>query len=142
MGDVFATVWRKIDKAPPLEEMLPWLYRISYLVSSNHRKGYTRRNRLETRLRSKPESGAHSVAEQVVFRDDVRRVKDAMARLNPNDREILRLSVWEQLSNSEVAAVLGVSPEAAAQRLHRARSRLTRQFERLERRTARREGAS
>ena len=137
VADVFAVAWRKFADAPTGSEILPWLYRIAYLVSSNHRKGYTRRNRLDSKLRAVPETEGGWVDDQVVVRDEVRRVEDALANLSPGDRQILQLSVWEQLTNPEVALVLGISSEAAAQRLHRARRRLTRQFERLERRRVR-----
>jgi RNA polymerase sigma-70 factor, ECF subfamily len=47
-----------------------------------------------------------------------------LARLRPDDREVLMLVAWEGLDPSRAAAVLGITPTAFAVRLHRARRRL------------------
>jgi RNA polymerase sigma-70 factor (ECF subfamily) len=52
------------------------------------------------------------------------RVRDALARLAPRDREVLVMRHLEQLSTAEVAAVLGVSEGAVMTRLARALVRL------------------
>ncbi|MFN7628237.1 MAG: RNA polymerase sigma factor, partial [Pirellula sp.] len=44
---------------------------------------------------------------------------------NETDREILALRHFEHLSNSETAAVLGISPTAASNRYVRAAARLS-----------------
>jgi RNA polymerase sigma factor (sigma-70 family) len=54
---------------------------------------------------------------------DVRR---ALAQLPGQDREILQLVAWEQLSVVQAGQVLGLRPAAARQRLHRARGHLRR----------------
>jgi RNA polymerase sigma-70 factor (ECF subfamily) len=50
---------------------------------------------------------------------------EALASLDADDREILRLWAWEQLPPREIAVVLGISANAAAIRVHRAKSRLS-----------------
>ncbi|MGI9647565.1 MAG: RNA polymerase sigma factor, partial [Acidimicrobiia bacterium] len=55
-------------------------------------------------------------------------VHAALSGLRERDREVLLLSAWEELSNSQIATVLGCSVEAAAQRVHRAKQRLGRSF--------------
>ncbi len=47
-----------------------------------------------------------------------------MDGLGDDDRELLLLVSWEELSPGEAAKVLGVSSLAARSRLHRARRRL------------------
>ena len=47
----------------------------------------------------------------------------ALASLSTADQELVRLVAWEELGNQQVAAVLGITPNAVAIRLHRARSR-------------------
>ncbi len=61
---------------------------------------------------------------QVVRRSEDEEVLDALARLRPADREILRLSIWEELTNTEIAKVLEIEPHAVTMRLSRARDRL------------------
>ena len=47
-----------------------------------------------------------------------------MARLRPDEAELLRLWAWEQLGPAEIAAVLDLTPNAVSIRLHRARGKL------------------
>lgn len=53
-----------------------------------------------------------------------RRFQDAIARLDETDREVLLMRHFEQLSNQEVAAALGLSEAAASMRHLRAIKRL------------------
>lgn len=62
-----------------------------------------------------------------------RQVLRALSKLRTSDQELLRLAVWEELSMSEVAEVLGISEAAAKKRSARARTALARTYERLER---------
>jgi len=57
-------------------------------------------------------------------RDLLRRVRLELAALDPHDREALELHYTHGLSTQEVAAALGISRDAAQQRIHRARCRL------------------
>jgi RNA polymerase sigma-70 factor (ECF subfamily) len=52
------------------------------------------------------------------------RMQEALNSMDPIDREILALRHYEQLSNSEVAAVLGVDTSATSKRYARALVRL------------------
>ena len=54
-----------------------------------------------------------------------------MARLGHTDAEVLRLVTWEELPVASAAAVLGIEPDTARQRLHHARRNLAREYERL-----------
>ena len=51
-------------------------------------------------------------------------LRDAIDRLDPIDREILALRHFEELSNQEVAAILGIQSAAASKRYVRALERL------------------
>jgi len=133
LADVFLTAWQKIDSAPSGEDSLRWLYRIAYLTASNHRRGFTRRSRLVAKLESTGVKFEPAVVDQVVVRDEIRNALTLLDGLRPAEREIIRLSVWEHLSIKEISGVLSISPEAATQRLHRARKHLARDYERKNR---------
>jgi RNA polymerase sigma-70 factor (ECF subfamily) len=60
----------------------------------------------------------------VVRRDEDSQVLSAIAKLKPDDQEVLRLSAWEALTAPQIAEVVGCSVSAAEQRLHRAKKRL------------------
>jgi RNA polymerase sigma-70 factor (ECF subfamily) len=52
------------------------------------------------------------------------RLQDALNGMDPTDREVLALRHFEQLSNAEVAEVLGLAPSGASSRYLRALKRL------------------
>jgi RNA polymerase sigma-70 factor (ECF subfamily) len=54
----------------------------------------------------------------------IARMRQALDRLEPGDREVLALRHFEELSNREVAAVLGIQAAAASKRYVRAIERL------------------
>jgi RNA polymerase sigma-70 factor (ECF subfamily) len=58
-------------------------------------------------------------------------LRDAIDRMEPNDREVLALRHFEELSNYEVAAALGIHPAAASKRYLRAIERLKHAVEKL-----------
>ena len=124
VADVFLTVWRRLDDAPREGSALPWLYRICYLTISNHWRSLGRRSRLHSKAASLGVEAHPHLDDQVVYRDEVRLVVGLLDELSNRDAEILRLSAWEGLSPSEIAGVIGVSHDAAKQRLSRARRRL------------------
>jgi RNA polymerase sigma-70 factor (ECF subfamily) len=116
-AETFTIAWRKID-AVPTSEPLPWLYAVARRVLANQRRGTGRRERLATLLR----------VEDVPTPMRIGDAQDgpafaALATLAPADQEVLRLVAWEDLSNQQIAAVLGITPNAVAIRLHRARAR-------------------
>ena len=119
----FEVLWRSMD-APPAQP-LPWLYRVAAGQLANARRAESRRRRLLDRLSGRartelapaPADPAEATAEAVAARA-------ALARLRPDDREVLLLVAWEGLAPDQAAEVLGVSPATFAVRLHRARRRL------------------
>ena len=129
VAEVFLTMWRRFDEVPEGDAALVWLYGVAYRVIGHQWRSATRRSRLRSRLQSaetRPVVGAEDSG-----RDDValRRVLAALARLNATDAEVLRLDAWEQLSAVSIAAVLEIEPDAARQRLHRARRHLAREYD-------------
>lgn len=131
VADVFTSVWKRIEDAPPTESALPWIYRIAFNKTGNHWRARSRRKSLQSRLE---ESGATHVAtpiaDQVIVREEVREVLDVANRLSVSDLEVLRLSLWEQLTHVEIAEVLAMKPNAVKQRVHRAKKRLIEEYER------------
>jgi RNA polymerase sigma-70 factor (ECF subfamily) len=116
-AETFTIAWRKFDSIPDAEP-LPWLYAVARRVLANHRRGSGRRERLAALLR------VEDVATPLRAGDDLDGPAFvALASLSPADQELLRLVAWEELGNQGIAAVLGITPNAVAIRLHRARAR-------------------
>ena len=130
VADVFLTVWRRIADAPPGDAELAWLYRIAYHHAGNHWRRTSRQMKLGERLESIGIQAVPLVQDLIVVRDDVRQVLVAAQNLRERDVEVLRLSLWEHLSSDDIAEVLDITPNAAKQRLHRARNNLVREYER------------
>jgi RNA polymerase sigma-70 factor (ECF subfamily) len=111
-AETFLAAWRRIDDVPAGADALVWLYGVAYRVIGHLRRGATRRRRLEDRLRSVARRGAAPPADEAVVGAVERRlVQDAAARLGDTDAEVLRLLVWEQLSVTGIAGVLGIDPQ-------------------------------
>lgn len=123
--EVLLVAWRRIDEVPAGDEARLWLYGVARNVLNNHRRGARRRGRLAERLRDHVRT-AVSEAPDPATMPQVVALREAMATLDPADRELIALSAWEGLGPSEIAAVLGIEPGTARVRLHRARTRLRR----------------
>lgn len=116
-AETFTICWRRFE-AVPLDEPLPWLYAVARRVLANQRRGRSRRERLLSALRSP------DVPTPVKLGDDLDTPAfRALASLPAADQELLRLVAWEELGNGQIARVLGITPNAVAIRLHRARAR-------------------
>lgn len=121
LAETFAICWRRLAEVPPGRE-LPWLYGVARRVVANQRRSRGRLDRLRARLESEP------VAAVVDLPGEEGRARDVLDQLSEADQELLRLALWEQLTPSEIAVVLGVSENAVYIRLHRARRRFAAHF--------------
>ena len=119
VADVLTVAWRRLDDVPRNAE-LPWLFGVAHRTLANQQRAARRRLRLVDRLQREAAVPHEPSA--------VAAVVDVLARLSLTDREILRLSAWEQLRPREIAVVLDCSPDVAAVRLSRARARFREQL--------------
>jgi RNA polymerase sigma-70 factor (ECF subfamily) len=120
VSETFMTAWRRFDDAPPEEAWMAWLYGIARRTLSNHYRADDRRRRLQERLENQPARGVEAEGPAIVG--------EAMGALGEDDREILTMAAWDDMTNEEIAGALGISPGTAAVRLHRARKRLAKEL--------------
>lgn len=123
LAEVFLTAWRRRDTLPPPPEDRLWLFGVARRQLLAYHRAETRRhdaaNELRIQLARTPSAGTATDTA------DIRRVVSrALERLPELDRELLTLTVWDGLTPSEAARVVGLSAGAARVRLHRARRRL------------------
>jgi RNA polymerase sigma factor (sigma-70 family) len=128
VAETFLVAWRRLDDVPPAETARLWLYGVARNVLANQQRSERRRQRLGERLRQELPAALEG-APLTASRTGA--VRAALARLGPEDQEILRLAGWEELSPGEIAMVLGISQVAVRSRLHRARRRLRAALERV-----------
>ncbi len=114
LADTLLVLWRRLDDLPP-DAWLPWAYGVARGCLQNAHRSDERRWRLLQRLAREPQ--ALPPGEDLVL-------AGALADLPDAEREVLRLWAWEQLQPREIAVVLGITPNAASIRLHRATTRL------------------
>ncbi len=119
VAETFLIAWRRLGEVPLGNEARLWLFGTARHVLANQDRGARRRDRLTERLRDelRRELPVNHAQEQSGL-------LEALAELSEADRELLTLIGWEELTPTQAARVLGISPLAARTRLHRARRRL------------------
>ncbi len=117
VAETFTVVWRRFD-AMPSDAELPWIIGVARNVLHNAQR--SRRRRIFHEGAVSPRANASSSEDSVVA--DAR-LRHALASLRSDERELLLLHEWDGLSVADVARIIGVTPDAAAVRLSRVRSR-------------------
>jgi len=115
--ETFVVVWRRLDSVPTDAE-LPWMLGVARNVLRNARRSKNRRSAFEATL--PPVADGASAEEHVIADTSVR---DALAALSDDDREVLLLNAWDGLDTHALGAYLVISTNAAAVRLSRAQHR-------------------
>lgn len=132
--DLFQETWlavaRDASRIAPDSELRAWLF----AVARNRYRSHRRWSMLDlTRVlafakQAVTEAPSHEGASAA--RAEGRLAERAFARLRDGEREVLLLSISEGLEGPELGQALGISAQAARQRLHRARAALAAQMER------------
>lgn len=120
LSEVMLVTWRRRHDLPASPEDVPWVFGVARNLLANPRRSSTRRlaatEDLAAHLRLLPRwEGPH--------REAGMDLRAALARLDDLDREIVTLSVWEQLSSTEIAVVLTMPAATVRSRQARARAR-------------------
>ena len=132
VADTFATAWRKSGEIPPGDQALPWLYGVAYRVLNHQWRSDFRRGRLTQKVASFGGISASSPEEIVIAGHEHRQLLAALEGMRQSDQEILRLTVWEELSHTDIAIALGISVGAVRQRFYAAKKKLADEYNRLE----------
>jgi RNA polymerase sigma factor (sigma-70 family) len=104
---------------------LPWLYGVARNVLLGHfRSQHSIRAGDAGRYTVGEPDPWDAVDDRLDARHAVSGLAEALAALSTDDREVLLLVAWEQLTPAEVAVVLDIPQGTARSRLHRARAQL------------------
>lgn len=114
-SEAFVRIW---EAGTDIEELTVRGYLVA-IVRNLHRSSWRR----ERRRAAMPAEVAAPAADPLAA-IELERVLAALARLPELDRDILSLRAEAELSFDEIAAITGLSVEAARVRVHRARKRL------------------
>ncbi|MFO0635578.1 MAG: sigma-70 family RNA polymerase sigma factor [Nannocystaceae bacterium] len=118
--EVWLTVHRRIDALRPEASARAWVAAIARHVASRHHRAQSRRARKHEALSLISDRAAEGNAEP----DALALVEDALARMDPGQREVFLLTQVEQLSGPEVAQALELPLNTVYSRLRLARARL------------------
>jgi RNA polymerase sigma factor (sigma-70 family) len=128
-AETFAVAFRNWDRVDPARSVRPWLYGIAANLMRHH---WRKERRM---LRAYARTGADPVLAQVdeaVERADAdaqhRELATALAGLRRDEREILLLHAWAELTDAEIADALDVPVGTVKSRLSRTREKLRNQL--------------
>jgi RNA polymerase sigma-70 factor (ECF subfamily) len=120
------TLIRAMQQAEQLREeasMFPWLVKIALRAALDYRRK-VRRETLTDRVRDVAEAIESGPEHYVAQSEDSLRVRKALARLKPYQRELIVLRYFSSFSTAELAAVFSKSEAAIRKDLQRARERV------------------
>lgn len=120
LSETLVVLWRRFGEVPPGAE-IAWAVGVARLQLKNAERSRRRREALIDRV-TRMDAPDHAPAAYAVEGSDPG-VAHAMSALRSSDAEMLRLWAWEDFSPAEIASVLGITANAAAIRLHRAKHR-------------------
>ncbi len=128
--DTFMKAFRSLDRLNLEAEAAPqrraWLYRIAHNTAADHL-----RRRARLRWLSLDAVRERSGDDPTAYIERGEPVLQALGALSGEHRDVLVLFGYAELSADEVAAVLGITPEAARKRRQRAREAFASQLTRL-----------
>lgn len=117
-AEVFRITWEKTGVDESVSVMV--LFGIAKNVLRNHDRSASRSASL---------LGALQLERAHERNEADSRLHEALARLGPDEREVLLLTYWDGFTSSEVSDLLDTSATAVRMRLHRARKALGRLLE-------------
>ena len=125
--EIFTLVYQNLHRFDRRAKFSTWLFRISVnrSIQSSRRLKFKK-------LQDPMGEQVELIAEHVQHTHEDPRVEAAMAKMHPNDRAILTLFYWDELSLQEIAESIDCSANAAKTRLFRARERFKTYYEALE----------
>jgi RNA polymerase sigma factor (sigma-70 family) len=122
-AETFAVAFRNWDKLDPGRPVRPWLYGIAANVMRHH---WRKERRM---LRAYARTGVDPVFAEDVVAEGSRELAALIAELRPDEREILLLNAWAELTDREIADALGLAIGTVKSRLSRAREKLRNHLE-------------
>jgi RNA polymerase sigma-70 factor (ECF subfamily) len=115
----FVKAWRATDSYDATRPLAPWLYSIARRTAIDIAR--SERRHVGQELRETDAASAGRTMEHVWEAWQVRRAVD---RLDPREREIVRLQHFEQLTHDEISTRLSIPIGTVKSRSHRAHQRL------------------
>ena len=123
LGEVLVVLWRRRSDLPPAGKDRLWLFVIARNVLANHRRRTVRHRQAAAALNEQLRTVATGAADTSRTLD-LHAALDNLDPLDPLDRDMIQLFIWERFTSSEIGTLLDMPPETVRTRLRRARERL------------------
>ena len=125
-AETFEVAWKKRETYDPTRsEVRAWLFGIAVNVLRHHRRSEARRWRAYGRVGVEPMVDLTDRSDDRLDALALRpRVGAALAALGAEERDLVLLSAWADLSYEELSAACGIPVGTVRSRLSRARARL------------------
>jgi RNA polymerase sigma-70 factor, ECF subfamily len=123
LQETFLRVWRRVDEVAGLapDRQRAWIFTVARnLVIDRYRTEATGRATMAAVADQVPDVTDDTVA-QVVARDQLAAVRDAIGSLPDEQRTILTMATVGEMTSRQIAAALGMPPGTVRYELHRAR---------------------
>jgi RNA polymerase sigma factor (sigma-70 family) len=130
-AETFAMAYRRRAVFDPGRGSLrSWLYGIAANLVRNHWRAEQHLLALDARLVPEIDSsdGSDAADQRVIAALLAPRLAAALAQITADQREVLLLYAWAELSHGEIAAALDIAPGTVRSRLSRARAALREQL--------------
>ena len=107
-----------------------WVHRIAWNKTQDHFRQCRARSLMrKSALLDQSHNGQSGcVLEDKVYEETLEHVSDGLEQLGPNHRDILRLRYYEQLSYTQIASLMRMTPQRARARSCRAKKQLKRRL--------------
>jgi RNA polymerase sigma factor (sigma-70 family) len=129
VAEVFVVAFRARDRYDPdRPDARPWLYGIATRLVAQHRRDERRRLRALARMAAPGavDGFEEHATDRVMAQQLQPRLAGALRRLPAQDRDLLLLVAWGDLTYQRAGQVLGIPVGTVASRLHRIRRKLRR----------------
>ena len=121
VAETFLVAWRRRDEVPEGFERA-WLFGVARNTILTAARSARRLSNLRSKMRATAAPLWDDSPGEITDRASA--LLPALRSLREADREILMLVAWEEMSHAEIGRTMGISPNAVAIRVHRARKRL------------------
>lgn len=135
--EAFLSAFEKLDTFRREASFYSWLFRIAYNAAvTNRRKKRRETGSLDQKIEStgdEPVDGNLQAdpGHQLESEENIQHVRLALDRLSPEYRDVILLKEIEGMRYEEIAVVLGCPIGTVRSRIHRARTELREQLERI-----------
>jgi RNA polymerase sigma-70 factor (family 1) len=117
--DVFIRIWEKRSRLGNVESFKGYLFLITRNVVFNYLRSLKLQHKVKE-LAGIAEAGESSPESQLLYKQYYRIAQEAMNKLPPGRRKILKMSMDEGLSLDEIAAILKISKAGVKKQLYAA----------------------